>query len=241
MTWLLLTILSWFIWYTWEDLTWKIQEKYVVENYFERVNMQSPLVYRNWRILWQKCVWVKWCEYTNRTDCWGLIVWYMMQLDLIKSRRKDSDWKSFTYDWWGLNSFRLYTLWKPISRSQSKRWDFVYMEFPSGSRHFAIVCDTWAKHIFDLYKKSYAECREYPFPRKALFSTNWIVEFLNDKWIILEETKQILSILFSTNEEQKQTDEIIEQQQRTDSIGFIEFISDYVSFITYVLKWNDWT
>lgn len=230
MTWLLLTIFSWFIGYTWEDLTWKIQETYVIERYFDRIKEQEPLVYRNWRVLWQKCVWVTGCNYTNRTDCWGLMVWYMMQLDLIKSRRKNYEWDSFTYDWGGLNSFRLYTLWKPIKRSETKKGDFVYMEFKNWVRHFAVVCDTWATQIFDLYKKPYAECRKYPFPSKAMFATNGVVEFLNDKETILQETQEILLAIYQENEKQK----------TKVGFGIIDYLGYYVSLIDGIFLNESW-
>lgn len=197
LTWLLLTLMSWFVDYTWEDLTQKIQEQYVVERYFEWVEEQSPIVYKLWRVLWQPYTryvdWqlIKWRDKLNRTDCWGMIVWYMMELWLIKTRWKDMNWDSFTYDWWWLNSFRLYTLWEKKERKDVVRWDFIYMEFDNRN-HIAIACDTWATQIYDLYNDSHAKCRPRPYPNKALFSSNGIVKFLNDYDIILDETQLIM-------------------------------------------------
>lgn len=194
---LLLTIMSWFIGYTWDDLTGKVQEQYVVERYFERVEEQSPIVYRLWRILWQKFEWVIWWNLTNRSDCGWMIVWYMMELWLIKSRWKDFEWDSFTYDWWWLNSFRLYTLWKSKQRKDVVRGDYIYMKFDNWN-HIAIACNTGATMIYDLYKKPYAECRPRPYPNKALFASNGIVNFLDDYNIVLDETNEIIINLMDT-------------------------------------------
>lgn len=201
MTGLLLSIMSWFIWYTWNDLTGEVQSKYVTERYFERVEEQGPLVYKSGRILGKKCVGPG-CYKTNLTDCSWLFAWYMIDLELIKTRRKDIDWEDYTFDWWGLNSYRIYKLWNQIERSEVKRWDFVYMEFDWWVRHIAVSCDTGATEIYDLYKKSYAECRRYPAPKKALFSKNWIVKLLEDRDVILSWTLQILNGLSSINDKE---------------------------------------
>jgi len=50
MTWIIMSILSWFVWYTGEDLTGQIQEQYVIERYFERVDSYAPIVYRPGKI-----------------------------------------------------------------------------------------------------------------------------------------------------------------------------------------------
>jgi hypothetical protein len=237
MTWLLFTIFSSFLNYTWNDLSDKIQEKYVVEHYFEWVNDQSPIVYRNGRILWQQFSNIEWGQYTNRTDCGWVMVWYMMSLDLIKSRRKTTEWDSFTYDGGWLNSFRLYTLWSPVSRANVKRGDFVYMEFPSGSRHFAVSCNDWATEIFDIYKQSFGECRTTPRASKMLFSKNWVVEFLKKEGIQLKQTQDILYSIYSYNENITWTGEQIELEENS---SFIDIFNDYISFILLLFSGGEW-
>lgn len=227
---LLLTIMSWFIGYTWDDLTGKVQEQYVVERYFERVEEQSPIVYRLWRVLWQKFEWVTWWNLTNRSDCGWMIVWYMMELWLIKSRRKDFEWDSFTYDWWWLNSFRLYTLWEPKQRKDVIRGDFIYMEFDDWN-HIAVACDTGATMIYDLYKKSYAECRPRPYPNKALFASNGIVKFLDDYNIILNETMEIYSWLMFVYEQQAK-EKLIDSISYFSNIYPISFSDDMNKLVT---------
>lgn len=169
--------------------TWWIQNKYVIENYFHRVDSQAPIVYRGWRVLWQPTAE---SNLTNRSDCWWMLVWYMMYLDLIISRWKDSNWKSFTYDGGWLNSTRLITLWDWKRRSDVVRWDFVYMEFPWWVKHIAVVCDDWWDYIYDLYEDDQAKCRPMPPTVMHKYSDNWFIAFMNDRWIVLDETKQVL-------------------------------------------------
>lgn len=80
------------------------------------------------------------------------------------------------------------------------------MEFEGWTRHIAIACDSWATEIYDIYKKPYAECRKYPFPKKALFASNGVVEFLKEREIILEETETILFELEKYKNEKVFTD-----------------------------------
>lgn len=205
MTWLILSILTWLVSYTWMDITWYIQEQYVIESYFNWVDEQEPIVYRRWRILWQQFQkymnwsYITWRQYTNRSDCWGMIVWYMIELDLIKTRWKDVENKSFTFDWWWLNSYRLYKLWKPKRASEVKRWDFVYMEFSWWNRHIAVACEDWNPYnVYDLYESSDAKCRIVKAPLMK-YSSNGIVEFAKWKWIVLSWTQEILDIYNNIN------------------------------------------
>jgi hypothetical protein len=164
--------------------TWRIQEQFIVNDYFRWVDEQTPLVYRSWRILWQEMEWIKWWEKINRTDCSGILVWHMAKLWIVDSR--NMEWT----DW--LDSDTLIKLWKHKNRSEVIRWDWVYMEFPDWVRHIAVSCDTWAQNIYDLYLNNYAKCRPMPPTSLTEYSSNGEVEYLNTNWIILPETKEIL-------------------------------------------------
>ena len=206
MTGLILSILTWLVTYTGNDVTGYIQEKYIIESYFNWVDEQEPIIYRRWRVLWQQFQkyfnwnYISWRQYTNRSDCWWIIVGYIMELWLIKSRWKDSNNRSFTYDWWWLNSYRLYRMWKPKKASQVKRWDFVYMEFSWGSRHIAVACEDWNPYsVYDLYRWTDAKCRIVKAPIMK-YSSNWIVEYSTRRKIIIPLTKEILIILATFDE-----------------------------------------
>ena len=176
--------------------TWWIQEQYVIEDYFRRVDEQAPLVYRSGRILWQTFDWIEWGRLTNRTDCSGMLVWHMVELWLVESRYiKWMDW---------LDSDTLVTLWKSKRKKDVVRWDRVYMRFPSGQKHIAIACDDEGKNIYDFYLQPTAECRPQPPVVELKYATNWAVELLKKREIVLSWTQEVLDYFQKIKDETSQ-------------------------------------
>ena len=204
MTWLLLTILSGLI-LTWTPQqyiidTWYIQDTVAIEWYFDWVDSYDKIKYWLWRSLWQKCVWSN-CRRTDMSDCWGMVIWYMIKLWLLRDRFKDSSWKRWTYDKWWLNSYRLYRLWEKKNRNDLVRWDFMFMTFSWWVRHFAVYCWDWK--MFDLYRDSKAKCRRFPKTTTIKYSSNWLKKYLDDRWIILKETNTFIKEIQKLNEEKR--------------------------------------
>jgi len=176
-------LMSWILAGTVTDLnTWYVQEQYVIESYFHRVDEQAPLHYNAGRILW---VPLFPGDPINRTDCSGMLVWHMVHLWLVK-------WRFIKWMEW-LDSDTLLTLGKPKHRADVKRGDRIYMEFPSWLRHIAVACDDRWEHIYDFYLDRWATCREQPPVSLIRYASNGEVEMLNKKWIILDETVEILN------------------------------------------------
>lgn len=195
MTWIILWLLSLFVSYTWDNLTGEIQREYIVQSYFYRTNSFDTLHWRSWRVLWQQFPdkTVRWWQLTNRTDCGGTIIWHMIHLWII-------DWrfhKWVTFDWWWLNSYRLYRLWKNIKRSLVKTWDFIYMEMSWWVRHVWVSCNEWWTMIYDLYKSDKMACRKLPRYERIYFATNGAYEYLEKKKIVLDDVKKIIDEIYT--------------------------------------------
>jgi len=201
MTGILWLILSWLV-TTWiygqyQVDTGYIQEQIAIEWYFDRVESFDNLVYRRWRVLWQPFKWIKWWHLLNRTDCWWLMVWYMIHLWLLESRFRNNEGKRRTYDKGWLNSYRLYKLGKPKKESKRQYWDFVFMTFSWWVRHRAIYC--WENKIYDIYKRTKARCRKMPKYETIKYSTNGLAEYLKDNGIMLNKTKDIIKEVRAIN------------------------------------------
>jgi len=139
MTWLIISLIfSWIL--SWQPIditdTWYIQEQFLIEDYFNWVDSEAPIIYRKGRVLWQP---TELDFHDNKADCWWILIWYLFHLWVIKSKNTDIFGKTIDYEWM-LNSYILYKLWIPKLANQRERGDFVYMEFPSWNRHIAIYC-----------------------------------------------------------------------------------------------------
>lgn len=202
MTWLFLNILSWltttWIYQTYKIDTWYIQNQIVVEWYFDWVDSYNKIIYRLGRNLGQRCNDPK-CKSTIMSDCWGLMIGYMINLWLLSDRFRNDKGIRWTYDKWWLNSYRLYKMWNAKSYKDRKRWDFMYMEFEGWVRHFAVYC--WDNKMYDLYMDKKAKCRPLPKTTILRYSTNWLEKYLTDRNIILPQTKSFISKIKGINEE----------------------------------------
>ena len=203
--------------------TWYIQETYVIENYFHRTEEMAPMVYRSGRILGQTTTE---SNQTNETDCSWIWVGYMVELWLLRDRDFTSDGKRVSSLGW-LNSFLLYTLWKPENKSDVKRWDFIFMSWPTGERHFAVACDSWWNMIYDFYTNGSMSCRYMDAPVMK-YSTNWIVEYLSWNWIILPETQQVLDYFQKIKNDATQSGSIDTGNTSTFRQSIINFIQTVI-------------
>lgn len=208
-------LLSWVvagnITYTQLQDTWFIQNYYLTESYFRWVDKQDNLVYRLWRVLWQP---ITEDRRTNRTDCSGILVWYLVYLNAVGWRMTEL---------WALDSYWLYSLWDPIKTADAKRWDVVYMEFDSWQRHVAVSCNDWATEIYDFYTDWKAFCR--PRPKTTVFkvSKNVFVNIVKENNTKIEEISQAIDYINTIkNNEEYNID--IKEEKKT----LIAMVKDFI-------------